>query len=220
MASLDADIQAAGTHCTHCFRVLQPEEKIRTPSDPINAVYCSKDCEANSKSQSHNVVFSLQSVLPSAVPTPESITPESLEERRKAQLQFVQYVERERKNYPILVTRYIARQITLEMAKFDPGASSAPKRKVEGDYPEADGGDYTLADHVERLRFVSQSPPKEELDLITSVLSTTLPGLEQFIEDERFAILVGKMAYNTFGVCFDGGRDNRVITFLWCLVFA
>jgi len=38
-----------------------------------------------------------------------------------------------------------------------------------------------------------------------------LPGLEQFITDERHATLLGKMVYNSYGVCFNGGREDKPI---------
>jgi len=33
--------------------------------------------------------------------------------------------------------------------------------------------------------------------------------LEQFVTEERHATLLGKMAYNAYGVYFDGGRDDK-----------
>jgi hypothetical protein len=52
--------------------------------------------------------------------------------------------------------------------------------------------------------------PEEEIKIISRVLSSALPGLEQFVTEERHATLLGKMAYNSYGVCFDGGRDDKV----------
>jgi len=45
--------------------------------------------------------------------------------------------------------------------------------------------------------------------LLAKVLATAVPGLEQFVTDERHATLLGKMAYNAYGVCFGGGRDDK-----------
>lgn len=50
-------------------------------------------------------------------------------------------------------------------------------------------------------------PKEEELPLISAVLEKTLPGLEQFVTEERHATLVGKMLYNAIGV---GSRDDKV----------
>ena len=56
---------------------------------------------------------------------------------------------------------------------------------------------------------------EEEVKLLAKVLATAVPGLDQFTSrDERHATLLGKMAYNAYGVCFGGGRDDKA-----CLPF-
>lgn len=60
---------------------------------------------------------------------------------------------------------------------------------------------------MERLRYLEVKPKEEELPLISAVLEKTLPGLEQFVTEERHATLVGKMLYNAIGV---GSRDDKV----------
>lgn len=84
------------------------------------------------------------------------------------------------------------------------------KSTDKNDFTDAESGDYLLADHMERLRYLEVKPSAEELPLLVDVLQTALPGLEQFVTDERHATLLGKMAYNAFGVCFGSGRDDKV----------
>ncbi|KAK7049748.1 mitochondrial import receptor subunit tom20 [Paramarasmius palmivorus] len=202
---LDFDVQAVGTHCSHCMRVVEPEEAIKLPGDPLSSIYCSTVCQSAAKNQSHSLLFSLERPLPEEIPT-EPVTAEQLEARRKAQTQYVDYIKKNGKAGPLLVGRFIARQIALETSKLIPGAT--PTRN-ENDFVDADGGDYLLADHLERLRFLELNPPKEEVELITEVLKNVLPGLESFVTDERYAVLLGKMAYNAYGVSYNGGRDDR-----------
>ena len=90
-----------------------------------------------------------------------------------------------------------------------PPSTVCARRRVPF-FIDADSDDYLLADHMERLRYTEKSPPKEEVDLITAVLRTVLPGLESFVTDERYAVLLGKMAYNAFGVTFGERRDGKV----------
>ncbi|THV08202.1 MAS20-domain-containing protein [Dendrothele bispora CBS 962.96] len=206
VAALDYDLQNAGTHCSHCLRAVDPPTAVKTPQDPINAVYCSTECQSTAKTQSHALLFTLERPLPAEIPT-EPITPVQLEARRKAQVQYVEHLKKVNKAAPLLVARFLARQIALEMNKLIPGAGEGKDK--ENDFVDADGGDYLLADHLERLRYLEIKADKEEIELITDVLQTVLPGLEQFVAEERYSVLLGKMAYNAFGVYFDGGREDK-----------
>lgn len=78
---------------------------------------------------------------------------------------------------------------------------------------EAVHSDYSLYDHLERLRYLEVEAPAQETKLLRSVFQTALPGLEAFITDERHATLKGKMAYNAYGVVYNRGRDDRVSRF-------
>ncbi|KAK7695746.1 hypothetical protein QCA50_000383 [Cerrena zonata] len=46
---LDFDLQAKGSHCTHCFKSIADGTTIRTQNDHLNAVYCSTDCQPSPK---------------------------------------------------------------------------------------------------------------------------------------------------------------------------
>src|SRR3984957_17368243 len=132
--------------------------------------------------------------------------PQGLEARKNAQMAFVAYIKRISKAAPLLVAKFIARQVAFETANMFPLASSL----FRSDLPEADGGQYTLYDHIERLRYLDVPAPEQEVKLLSNVLKTALPGLKQFITDERHAMLLGKMGYNMYGICFDSGRDDKV----------
>ncbi|KAL0580513.1 mitochondrial import receptor subunit tom20 [Marasmius crinis-equi] len=210
VGALDFDVQLAGTHCTHCMRVVDPPTSIKVPADPLSTVYCSEACELAAKAQYHSLLFTLDRPLPADIPT-EPITPAQLEERRKAQTQWIDYIKKKGQASPLLVGLFIARQVGLETSKLIPGATS-PKGPGNEDFVDAEEGEYLLADHIERLRYLEVQPPKEEVDLMTAVLQTVLPGLESFVTEERYATLLGKMAYNAFGVSYGGGRDDKPVS--------
>ncbi|KAJ8087027.1 mitochondrial import receptor subunit tom20 [Marasmius tenuissimus] len=207
VGALDLDIQQAGTHCSHCMRTLDLDNLIKVSEDPLAAVYCSEKCQLDAKGQYHSLLFTTDRPLPADIPT-EPITPAQLDARRKAQTEWVEYIKKKGHTSPLLVGLFIARQVGLETAKLIPGAST-PKGQESEDFVDAENGEYLLADHLERLRFLEVEPPKEEVDLMTSVLQTVLPGLESFVTEERYATLLGKMAYNAYGVSFGLGRDDR-----------
>ncbi|KAG5639700.1 hypothetical protein H0H81_005883 [Sphagnurus paluster] len=207
VTALDADVQASGTHCSHCLRAIQETNsfQIEGVANPLCSKFCSQACLAANRSQSHNLLFTTESPLPEEISS-GPISPDAAEARLKAQEKFVAYIQKEGRAAPILVARFIARQVALETSKMVEGGR---KTTEKNDFTDADGGEYLLADHMERLRYLEVKPPAEELPLLVDVLQTALPGLEQFVTDERHATLLGKMAYNSFGVYFDGGRDDK-----------
>lgn len=75
-----------------------------------------------------------------------------------------------------------------------------------------DGGDYSFNDHLERLRYTDVGSPEEVGTLFKAVLQFAIPGLEHLASDERLSVYLGMMAYNAFGVCFEGGRGDKVNT--------
>ncbi|KAL0950169.1 hypothetical protein HGRIS_010162 [Hohenbuehelia grisea] len=206
-ATLDTDLQARGTHCTHCLRAIEKGMAIpASASDPFAAVYCSKPCQLKSKTQSHNLLFSLEPLLPIEV-LPEPPSAASLEERRKAQTLLIEYLKKRGHGAIVLVARFLGRQVQTETAKQFPQLMTIP----EIDYPSPDDPRFGLPEQVEHLRYLELVPPEGERKFLTDILATTLPGLEMFITDERYASVLGKMRYNSFGVCFGGGRDDRPI---------
>ncbi|KAF9226766.1 MAS20-domain-containing protein [Gyrodon lividus] len=205
VTALDTDLQGLGTHCSHCLRAIEKDMAIRPTSDRFNSVYCSKDCQIRAKTHSQGLLFTLDSALPEHMATE---VPDSHETRDRAQAAFAEYLTKTGKAAPELVARFIARQVSVETAKImppqllaTPGGSANPVA--------TDGGDYTLYDHLERLRYLEVTAPAEETNLLKAVLQLALPGLEQFVTEERHASYLGGMAYNAFGVCYGGGRDDK-----------
>ncbi|GAW00816.1 MAS20-domain-containing protein [Lentinula edodes] len=215
VAALDSDIQAAGTHCSQCLRSVEPSMSIREPeSHALNTVYCSAACQSAAKSQYYGLLFTLERPLPQEIPS-EPSTAEQLNERRKAQAQFANYLKNEMPGHaaPLLVAQFIARQVNVEMSKLiSQTLSKTTTTTDQADFTDADGGDYLLADHFERLRYVDVDSPKDGLKLLTAVLDSAMPGLDALATDERYATLLGKMLYNAYGVYYDGGRDDRPVT--------
>ncbi|KAG2156380.1 hypothetical protein DEU56DRAFT_867816 [Suillus clintonianus] len=203
VAVLDADLQGKGTHCSYCLRQVQ-NDPIRPKSDRLHSIYCSSDCETQHKAHSQTLLFTLEPPLPAAM-SPE-MGGTLREERDNAQKAFVEYLIETKKAAPELVARFVARQVSAETAKMlprgiIPGVASEPVL--------TDGGEYSLYDHLERLRYLEVNPADHETRVLKDVLQTALPGLEQFLTDERHATFVGKMSYNAYGVYFGEGRDDK-----------
>ncbi|KAJ3740960.1 hypothetical protein DFH05DRAFT_1507880 [Lentinula detonsa] len=215
VAALDSDLHAAGTHCSHCLRSVEPSMSIKPPESPaLETIYCSVACQSAAKIEHHNLLFTLERPLPQEIPL-DPITPEKLDERRKAQAQFATYLKTEALGHaaPLLVARFVARQVNFEMSKLISSTSTKTTTiSDQTDFTDADGGDYLLADHFERLRYVDVNLPKNGMNLLTEVLNSAMPGLDALVTDERYATLLGKMAYNAYGVFYNGGRDDKPLT--------
>ena len=192
---------------------------IRPPNDPLGTTFCSKACQLACTSQSHNLLFGNTVLLPANAAT-RTPTVEDAEKRREVQTSFAEYVKTSGKLSSLLVARCVARMISNEIVKLAPGSPLSPP--PPSDLPEADtagssassGAEYTFYDHVERLRFLEIPPtPAEdiEVELVRNLLNSAMAGLDEFIQDERYLVLKGKVLYNTIGVSFGGGRLDKVL---------
>jgi import receptor subunit TOM20 len=166
------------------------------------------------KNQTHILLFTLDSPLPPELAASAG-PPVPLEPRREAQGRFANFIKKTGRATPLLVARFIARQVAIETQKLTTASLMGMKKTqtpvAEKDFTDAEGAsEYSLSDHIERLRYLEVKKDDEEAKLLIDVLRHAVPGLEGFITGERHSIISGKMAYNAFGVCYAGGRDDKV----------
>ncbi|KAG6910153.1 hypothetical protein DXG01_012912 [Tephrocybe rancida] len=203
VTALDADLQASGKYCAHCLRSIDSDMAIENPEkeNPLSSTFCSKACLDANRTQSHLLLFTSEPSLPPKL-TQAPPSSADVEKRKKAQERWAAYIKKEGRAAPLLVGRFIARQVAVETAKLI-------NSKEPSDFTDAENGTYLLADHLERLRYLEVKAPADELTALVDLLHTSLPGLEQFVTDERHKLMLGKMLYNAYGVCFNGGRDDK-----------
>ncbi|KAF9586495.1 hypothetical protein BGW38_003620 [Lunasporangiospora selenospora] len=63
--------------------------------------------------------------------------------------------------------------------------------------------EYNPFDHIERLRFLEVRPSaaeEKEIQLLKLALGSKIPGIEEFINEDRYLTLKGKLLYNAYGV--------------------
>lgn len=203
---MDTDLQGQGSYCTYCLRKVEGDSVVKSEDDRLKSVYCSKDCQVKSKAQSDNLLFGLDPVLPPELDA--GLGRLTKDERDKTQTKFAAYLGSQEKLAPIMVARFVARQVAIETGKMNPNKTTLSPT----DLPNLvdDGEDYGLYDHMERLRFINAKVSDDETKMLCDVLATALPGLEKSVDAERYATYLGKMTYNAFGVCYEGGRDDKV----------
>ena len=154
------------------------------------------------------MLFGREPVLPPELdPGVVGNTPDT-DARESAQTAYVEWLKANAKQANALGARFVAKQIAHETSKLVKNKDNALQAEAE---LLADGGElYSVSDHMERLRFVEGNVIDEEVRLLQAVFGAALSGLEQSVNEERLAVLVGKMAYNAIGVTPDGGRDDKV----------
>lgn len=170
-------------------------------------MYCSTECRDLAASQHQTLLFgsTLTGVLESLNTAPPN---EAKQEARKlSQEKLAKYFQETGKSGIMLVARFLARMVAEETKKL--AASGGGGGGLSA------GQEYSLYDHVERLRYLefSEDQWNEQRDLLSEVLKLSADGLEEFLKDERYGLLLGKMAYNGVGVIFGAGREDKVRSF-------
>jgi import receptor subunit TOM20 len=67
-------------------------------------------------------------------------------------------------------------------------------------------------DHLERLRYLEIQPTEDDkahMAMLRDLLSSKVPGLEEFLNEERYLLLKGKFLYNQFAITGNPGANNR-----------
>ncbi len=171
-------------------------------------MFCSKACQLTATSNYHSLLFGN-----SPFSVGQDVGPSTLEAKKKreaAQNALARYVKESGKVSPLIVARCTARSIIEQMNKLTPGSVS-----VTLDLPEAGktlvGNEYSFTEHLERLRYLEIVPtPTDEAKLVRDIFNAAVPGLEDFLQDERYSVMKGKVLYNAIGVSFEGGRLDKV----------
>ncbi|KAG8890492.1 hypothetical protein FRB98_007839 [Tulasnella sp. 332] len=198
--ALDVDLQLKGLHCSQCFKAVSASQATEPSSDALNPAYCSGECEVQASTQHHTLLFG--SNPPVIVEgTNIAIDASKVEARKAAQQKLVESIRATGKVGLLLVARFIARMVGDETKKLSAAASAGANTS----------DDYSLFDHIERLRYLEIPDADCAADdaALTEVLKLSAEGLEEFLKNGRYAMLLGKMAYNAIGVTFSTGRDDK-----------
>ena len=207
VAVLDPDLEGKGSHCSQCLRQIDEGAALSPGSDRLASSFCSKECETKLKAESQSLLFGPESAIP--IELNPNQDPESAQKREDTQMAFARFVNESGGGTQVmLVARFIARQVGNETMKLlPPDHPSVPPPEAADEWT-TDG--YTLFDHVERVRYLELTGKEGGAEQLRAILKANLPGLEDFVTDERYTVLIGKMAYNAYGILPEGGRDDKV----------
>jgi mitochondrial import receptor subunit TOM20 len=169
---------------------------LRPEGDPLSSSFCSRECQTTAWSKYNRLLFSLEPPIPEIA---TEITSDMNSRRKKAQEAFVEFLHRQKaqfQNCTFLATQFIAIYIMDGLG-------------VNGPFASTRVNEYALSDHFERLRYLELPNLEEQFKLVHGVFENIMPGF-QFLPLQNFSSLVGKIAYNAFGVCYSGGRNDKV----------
>ena len=214
IAALDPDLEGKGTHCSHCLRQINEGAALKPDGDRLASAFCSKECEAKLKAESQSLLFGPEYAIP--IELNPNQDPENVKKREDAQIAFASFTRESGRVQATLVARFIARQVINETVKLlppnHPSKPTPPPPQAKAD-DEWTANGYTLFDHMERVRYLELSVKEGEAEQLRGIMKANLPGLEEFVTNDRYTVLVGKMAYNAYGISPSGGRDDKVCEF-------
>ncbi|CAG8558119.1 10283_t:CDS:2 [Acaulospora morrowiae] len=166
-----------GDYCSYCLKELV-SGSVHDDSDLFEAVYCSKNCQEKAMNEYAALLFTSN----------EPSDPESKEAR------LVGLVKSGNVKFPLMIARFLAKMVHEETQKVATGVDE----------------EYSTWDHIERLRFLSVPPSEKEakeIKLLRELFAAKVPGMEEFISEERYLMLKGKLMYNAYGI--NTSRDNE-----------
>ncbi|CAG8436891.1 12365_t:CDS:2 [Funneliformis mosseae] len=139
-------------------------------SDLFGAVYCSKSCQEKAMAEYETLLFT---------------TRDDVSSSNEAKL--MELVKSGRVKYPLMIARFLAKMVHEETQKVATGIEE----------------EYSTWDHIERLRYLAVQPydkESNEITLLKELFKTKVPGMEEFITEERYLMLKGKLMYNAYGI--------------------
>ncbi|KAF9937490.1 hypothetical protein BGZ67_001223 [Mortierella alpina] len=74
------------------------------------------------------------------------------------------------------------------------------------------GEEYNSFDHMERLRYLdvpATADEEKEIELLKVALGSNIPGIDEFITEERYLVMKGRLLYNIYAISssLDADRD-------------
>ncbi|KAG1178000.1 hypothetical protein G6F70_002069 [Rhizopus microsporus] len=132
--------------------------------------FCSEDCESAANQKYHQYLCTNSKVNTNADESKETA--------------FVKYVQDQNSKYPQMIAQLFTAMVAEELDK-----KNRPK--------------YNSWDHIERLKGAELTPADKhanETKMIKELLSSKVPGIDEFLTDEVYLMLLGKLNENAYDV--------------------
>lgn len=141
--------------------------------------FCSQNCEQAGSQQYHQFLCTNNKL---------SNTTENSASK------FAGFTKESKLKYPQMIAQFLSGMVAEEVEKNKLGKSASP---------------YSAWDHIERFKSATIKPTEElanEITMIKELLASKVPGIEEFLTDEIYLLLKGKLYEN----CFDVSNEKDV----------
>jgi import receptor subunit TOM20 len=170
-----------GSHCNFCLKPITAENKVECPKCDLVA-FCSEDCRSSADTDYHQYLCSHNK-------STEIKEADEAEEKNIA-LEFHENSKASNTKYPYMIARFLSAMVAEELSK----------QKTGENVGETTFGAW---DHVDRFRYLETTASAEstaEISMLKQVLGPKVQGISEFLSDEIYLMLKGKMLYNAYGI--------------------
>lgn len=169
------------------------ENKIQC-SNCDKVAFCSADCERAATEQYHQFLCTNNKL-------------ESAEENavKKKELDFFNHAKEKNEKYPCMIARFLSSMVAEEIAK--------NKKEQERSTVQTKTPTYSAWDHIDRFRYleISSSPEiSREITMLKELLGSKVPGIEEFLSEEIYLTLKGRLTYNCYAVATNDPVEVQV----------
>ncbi|KAF7724736.1 hypothetical protein EC973_000764 [Apophysomyces ossiformis] len=171
-----------GSFCNFCLRKLQEEKVECANCDKV--AFCSADCEKQATQIYHQFLC---------------VNNKSSNNEEGKEGVFLTYSNSNNLKYPQMIAQFLSGMVAEEIEKNKAGKSAE--------------NTYSAWDHIDRFRYLDTAPSQsstEEIQMIKNVLGAKVPGIDEFLTDEIYLMLKGKLGYNTYPIPLQEGEDVEV----------
>ncbi|KAI8991852.1 hypothetical protein BDF20DRAFT_846824 [Mycotypha africana] len=171
-----------GSHCNFCLKSIDNDEsKVPCPHCDLVA-FCSESCRDTAEEEYHKYLCSHNT-------STDTKAVDEADDENTA-LEFAQTSKTNNTKYPYMIARFLSSMVAEELKK----------QKTEEKASETTFGAW---DHVDRFRYLETSPSAQseaEITMLKKVLGTKVQGISEFLSDEIYLMLKGKLLYNAYGI--------------------
>ncbi|KAI8970522.1 MAS20 protein import receptor-domain-containing protein [Pilobolus umbonatus] len=168
-----------GSYCNYCMK----KTEVRVECTNCDVVgFCSEKCQQEATSKYHQFLC-INNKL-------ENYNKED------SSTKFLNYIRENNGKYPSMIAEFLSGMV----------AEEVERNKLGKEAPS-----YSSWDHIERFKseeLTGTETYKEEATMIKEVLSSKVPGIEEFLTDEIYLLLMGKLKDNAFSIPVNEGADK------------
>lgn len=170
-----------GSHCNFCLKPITAENKVECPTCDLVA-FCSQECLSSANTDYHQYLCSHNK-------STEIKEADEAEEKNIA-LEFHETSKSNNTKYPYMIARFLSAMVAEELSK-------------QGKEEKVGETSFGAWDHVDRFRYLETSAnaaSTSEISMLKQVLGPKVQGITEFLSDEIYLMLKGKMLYNAYAI--------------------